>query len=180
MITKCLVICTLPEKRAEKAMKELSAHFEEIEVVYTEGLRISHCIGCTDCWMKTPGVCAVKDDFEGIFKKLLKADIVIMLTEAKLGFISHKMKNIVDRLLPLALPFTRIIDGGMRHLSRYGKCWQVGLLYAGEGDKAFLDEWMARFTLNFHSKSLGAFSIEKSEALCNELNNIQLLAAAGK
>ncbi len=37
---------------------ENSAGFELID---TAGMRISHCVGCNYCWLKTPGVCATLD-----------------------------------------------------------------------------------------------------------------------
>jgi multimeric flavodoxin WrbA len=107
-----------------------------------------------------------------LFKKFLKADNIVFVTEAKLGFISYKMKNIIDRLIPLLTPYTVISNGETRHKSRYNKYWKIGLIYSGNGDKDFLNEWMRRFTLNFFSKSLGVYNIDESEGLFRELNNI--------
>ena len=42
------------------------------EVVYTKDMKISHCIGCNYCWLKTPGICTIKDDYEIILKKILQ------------------------------------------------------------------------------------------------------------
>ena len=39
---------------------------DEVEVLNTSDKRIAHCMGCNMCWLKTPGVCAIKDDYEGI------------------------------------------------------------------------------------------------------------------
>jgi multimeric flavodoxin WrbA len=77
---------------------------EDENAVNVDDYKIGACIGCTHCWLKTPGVCALKDDWEMLFKKILKADAVIWVTEEKLGFISHTMKNIVDRIRPIAAP----------------------------------------------------------------------------
>ena len=171
---KCLVINTLVEsdKQSEAAILSLSEIQEEVEVIQTEKMKISSCIGCTNCWLKTPGVCAIKDDHESLFKKFLKSDSVIFIAESKLGFVSHKMKNIVDRFIPLGTPLTEICNGEARHESRYHKHWNIGLLYTGKGDKEYLTEWMARFALNFHSRSLGAYGIEESEVLFHELSDI--------
>ena len=171
---KCLVINTLAESDAqsEAAIRSLSEIATELVVIQTEKMKITSCIGCTNCWLKTPGVCAIKDDHESLFKIFLKSNSVIFIAESKLGFVSHKMKNIVDRFIPLGTPLTEICNGEARHMSRYHKHWNIGLIYKGNGDKEFLTEWMERFALNFHSKSLGAYNIEESEALLHELSNI--------
>lgn len=179
---KTLVISTLPksDEKASSFISNINTHFTDLQIVHTEHYEIGHCIGCTNCWLKTPGVCAVKDDYEKIFKSFLKADTVILLTEAKLGFISYKMKNIVDRLLPLAVPYTRFYNGEARHVGRYKKSWNMGLVYSGDGDKLYLNEWMGRFALNFHSKSLGTYHIEESEAILHEISHFQLFSTPGE
>jgi len=83
------------------------------DAINTDDYNIGHCVGCTHCWLKTPGVCAVKDDWEILFKRMISADTVVFITEAKLGFVSHKMKNIVDRLIPIATPYTTLYKGEM-------------------------------------------------------------------
>ena len=30
-------------------------------------MNISHCVGCNCCWLKTPGICVIKVDYEQIF-----------------------------------------------------------------------------------------------------------------
>jgi len=171
---KCLVITTLPEadNKTNTIINSLQAKVNVTEILNTNNYKIGNCTGCTNCWFKTPGICAVKDDWEVVFKKILKSDCVIFITEAHLGFISHKMKNIVDRLLPLITPYTTLYKGEARHISRYGKCWKIGLIYSGNGNNHFLNEWMERFTLNMFCKSLGAYNIDEIEKLYHEISNI--------
>jgi len=171
---KCLVVSTLPEidNKTNEFINSLKVKAIDTEVLETNKYKIGNCIGCNNCWLKTPGVCAVKDDWEILFKKFLKSDYVIFITEARLGFISHKMKNIVDRLIPFLLPYTTLYKGEMRHKNRYKKCWKIGLIYSGNGNKDFLNEWMERFTLNFLGKSLGAHNINESKELYDEISSI--------
>ena len=46
---------------------------QEVEIIDTSNMKIAHCMGCNQCWLKTPGVCAIKDDYESILKKLVQA-----------------------------------------------------------------------------------------------------------
>jgi len=174
---RALIICSLSE--TDSPCSEIIQAFKgkniDCDVVYTESYQISHCVGCTNCWLKTPGICTIKDDFKIVFEKFIKSDDIIFVTEAKLGFISYKMKNIVDRLIPLSVPYTTLCNGEMRHVSRYKKHWHMGLLFSGSGDKEFLNIWLKRLALNFFSTSLGAYSIEEKERLFDGLNTIQLL-----
>lgn len=73
------------------------------------------------------------------------------------------MKDVIDRILPMATMYTRVEDGQTRHVPRYKKEFRFGLLYAGNGNQAYLTHWMDRFCLNFHRISLGAFPIESYE-----------------
>ena len=84
-------------------------------------MKISPCIGCNACWLKTPGVCSVKDDYEQILIAYLQHDATVIITDTSLGFIRYRAKNIVDRMLPLATMYTCIVDGQMRHVPRYEK-----------------------------------------------------------
>ena len=66
-----LVLNTLSEYNDEvlELQNQICAQSEGSEVVYTREMKISHCIGCNYCWLKTPGVCVIKDDYEIILKK---------------------------------------------------------------------------------------------------------------
>lgn len=167
---RLLIINTLPKDHpmAEKAICYLTEKVAECRVFYTEDMEVVPCIGCNACWLKTPGICAVKDDYEQILRAYLQYDVTVFISDTTLGFVGYKMKNIIDRMLPMATMYTRIENGQTRHVPRYKKEFQFGLLYAGEGNQDYLSHWMSRFCLNFHGISLGAYSIEawKEAAVC--------------
>lgn len=144
---------------AQKAIAELRPD----QVLQTDGLRLSPCTGCNACWLKTPGLCLIGDDYPELLKGYLNYDATVFLAGTALGFVDYKMKNLVDRMLPLATMYTHFVDGEMRHVPRYDRRYRFGLLYRGEADGAYLNRWLARATLNMNGDSLGAFPIQQAK-----------------
>ena len=90
------------------------------ETVYLAHKKIHNCIGCFSCWFKTPGKCVFNDDMEALFKKFIDADLIIFGTPLYFFTMSGLLKNFLDRLLPLALPFMKKSQTGLiTHPPRY-------------------------------------------------------------
>lgn len=130
----------------------------EFEVIDTTGMNISHCVGCNYCWLKTPGVCVIQDDYEPILRKMSRADQVWLVSDTRFGFVSWQTKNIVDRIMPLVTMYLKFKDRQMRHVMRYAHQPDIGVIYTGDGDQAYLERWCQRTALNLGSRSLGVFS----------------------
>ena len=69
MEMKTIVLNTLEEHAISDKMSDL-IHDADMEVINTSDMKIAHCMRCNLCWLKTPGICAIKDDYEGIIRKL--------------------------------------------------------------------------------------------------------------
>ena len=164
---RVLVLNTLSEDKDEalELQKQICERAPGSQVIYTKEMKISHCIGCNYCWLKTPGVCAIKDDYESILKKILKHEKIVFITDTKFGFVSYQTKNLLDRILPLATMYLQFVDGQMRHVPRYDVRPQMGIIYTGNAEHAYLEKWMERTTLNFESTSLGVFSLEEGRGI---------------
>ena len=159
-----LMIDTTKEQIGRQIAEELLQNGGDpagFELIDTTDLRISHCVGCNYCWLKTPGVCAIKDDYGPILKKMSKAGQVWLLTDTHFGFVSYRTKNIADRVMPLVTMYLKIKDGQMRHVMRYDHQPDLGIIYTGDGDQAYLERWCGRTALNLGSRSLGVFSEER-------------------
>lgn len=105
----------------QQKAKELQSSVSDSKVIYAYEMDIRPCAGCNFCWLKTPGTCTIKDGYEEILEGYLTYDATIFLTGTALNFVDHRMKNVIDRLLPLATMYIRIVDGQCRHEPRYEK-----------------------------------------------------------
>ena len=161
---KLLIVNTLPtdDPAAISAIHTLGKAVPDHRVIHTYEMALRPCVGCNACWLKTPGVCAIRDGYEELLKAYLEYDAAVFLSGTALDFVDHRMKNIIDRLLPLATMYIHIVDGQCRHVPRYDKKLRFGLLYAGAADRAYLNRWMERVTLNFGGESLGAYPISNA------------------
>lgn len=170
---KCLIVSTLPKqnKEVEDTIQSLTDSNLEIHTVYTETMNIHGCVGCNFCWLKTPGICSIKDDYEKLLIQYLQTDIILFITEAKLGFISYKCKNLIDRILPLCTMNLCVVDGQIRHTARYNKTGSIGMVYAGQGDKSYLNQWLEMVCKNLHYEPIGAFSMSDRKEIAYALNH---------
>ena len=135
----------------------------DIEIVDTADFKIKHCMGCNNCWLKTPGICSIKDDYEFIIKKMVKASNLWLVTDTEFGFVNYRGKRIMDRLMPMLNMTIEIRDGWERHQVRY-HAMNVGVIYKGNGNQELLEEWSERTAVNIGGHSLGVFRIDKDEA----------------
>lgn len=91
----------------------------EIETFNIDSLNIKPCLGCFSCWSKTPGECCIRDDMQGVINKILWADVVVWSFPLYYFGLPGQLKTLIDRQLPMSLPFmsTETESGG--HPSRY-------------------------------------------------------------
>ena len=167
-----LVLNTLESGDYSKQINELlAAKDSEVEIVNTAEMKIMHCVGCNMCWLKIPGICAIKDDYEIILKKLVKAENLWVVADTKFGFIDYRGKRVLDRLVPMLNMYIEIRDGWERHQLRYHPL-NFGVIYKGNGNKELLEEWSERVAMNLGGHSLGVFALEESQTSANANGNV--------
>lgn len=98
-------------------MREAGA---EVEVYYTQKLKIKPCQGEFHCWLKKPGECFQDDDMNELYPKILPADILVFATPVYVDGVSGPMKTLMDRMIPIVKPFFELRDGHCRHLLHEG------------------------------------------------------------
>ena len=112
-----IVLNTIEEGAASEQISILIKG--DVEVVNTSGMKIAHCMGCNQCWLKTPGVCAIKDDYESIIKKLVDAENLWLVSDTCFGFVDWRGKRVMDRIVPMLNMYVEFRDGLERHELRY-------------------------------------------------------------
>ena len=158
---KTLVLNTLGNEYTEQVKTLIKD--KEVEIVDTSNMKIAHCMGCNQCWLKTPGICAIKDDYEEIIKKLVETENLWIVSDTHFGFLDYKGKRVMDRIVPMLNMTVGFRDGWMRHEMRYHPL-NIGLLYKGDADQAMMEDWCKRTAANIGGHSLGAIALQvKSE-----------------
>ncbi|MDR1580492.1 MAG: flavodoxin family protein [Synergistaceae bacterium] len=107
---KTLVINGSPKGGQSNTMKLALAFLDgagwgDAETIAVADAKIEPCSGCFSCWNKTPGICVVRDEMSEILTKLIAADVIIWAFPLYYFSVPSKLKNLIDRQLPLNLPF---------------------------------------------------------------------------
>ena len=151
---------------------------DNIKIFNLDEMTVNQCTGCFSCWLKTPGECIFKDSMEEVYFEIVKADIMVLVSPIKTGFISGRIKTFLDRLIPLLLPYFEIINNEFHHTGRYENYPMLGMILERANNTEDIDiniikKFFERFSLNFHSKVEIFDVLEKEqEVLQNVTGNI--------
>lgn len=100
----------------EGIRQETDCAVEQLDI---NKLDIRPCLGCFACWQKTPGKCCISDDMAGVIEKLLWADLTVWSFPLYYFGVPGPLKNLIDRQLPMNLPFMSSGTESGGHPSRY-------------------------------------------------------------
>ncbi len=157
---------------------ELTSSGWEIESFILHDTKIAYCVGCFECWVKTPGECRFKDDGREIARKFIQSDLVIILTPITFGVYSSELKKALDRIICLISPFFMKINGEVHHRKRYDKYPRLlGLgVMSGEDRQSeqIFTTLVRRNSINLHSPAHVASVIlndQKAEMIRQEIQS---------
>lgn len=110
----------------------LGLSFEkETRIIDRQG-EIKKCIGCFGCWVKTPGQCVIKDDYQRMGEFLAQTEELTLVSKCSFGGFSSFVKNVMDRSISYILPFFEMRNGEMHHKSRYTNKLKIKAVFYGE------------------------------------------------
>lgn len=91
----------------------------EMREICASKLDIKPCLGCFACWNKTPGKCCMADDMASVLENMLWADVILWSFPLYYFSVPGPLKNLIDRQLPMNLPFMSADSESGGHPSRY-------------------------------------------------------------
>lgn len=138
--------------------------YEAIQNIFDEPLKIikftdqsiNSCIGCWNCWLKTPGKCVMKDQMTESYPDYINSDIVILLMDTAQGFINHQAKAFLDRSIPHYIPYIKLVDGECHHVVRYNKYPDLVFYFDNTGltnqEEQVIEDYLSRTAYQFKSQ----------------------------
>jgi multimeric flavodoxin WrbA len=162
----------------EEVQKKLSGDNIEVTSFILAKEEIHFCVGCWDCWWKTPGLCRYNDSMNKILPEIIHSDLVIFASPMIMGFYSSLIKKTQDRIIPLVHPYIEYVNKESHHLKRYPIYPQIGVILdtksATEEEVDLVNQIFNRLALNFKTEvsffyTLNNITVKK---LVDEINNI--------
>ncbi len=115
---KVVAICGSPRKgntewMLDTLLEQLKSRGVETELLLLRKANVKRCLGCLTCeagGSERKGICAVSDDMQAVYPKLLAADVIILGTPVYFYMLSGLLKNFLDRTCPI---WTKLEGKGM-------------------------------------------------------------------
>jgi NADPH-dependent FMN reductase len=153
----------------------------DVQCYHLKDIKLAHCSGCFGCWIKTPGICVLPDKGREIIQTIIQSDMIILFTKVTFGGYSSQLKIIVDRFIPMVLPFFGKYFGDIHHTPRYSSYPRlVGIGIQRHFAKAEAELFKAlvmRNAINFHSPLFAAdvlSSDKDKETLSKQMKRVIL------
>jgi len=138
----------------------LKADGAQVRAISLRDMKLAHCLGCFDCWVKTPGICVEADAGREIAKAIVRSDVTVFFTPVTFGGYSPELKKMVDRLVQIASPFFQLDHGEVHHPPRYEhlpRLVVVGVQRHANPQEAHIFKTLAgRNAINLHPSSYAA------------------------
>lgn len=116
----------------EEDFKELLTSTIDDVMVVSDDNTFNNCIGCFGCWIKTPGVCVIRDRYGDMGECLSKCHEVIIISKCFYGGFSPFIKKVMDRSISYNHPYFVIRNKEMHHRRRYNNHFDLKVLFYGE------------------------------------------------
>ena len=112
----------------------------------------NNCIGCFNCWLKTPLECIYNDELKNLGKTLLLSNELIIISSGKYGCYSEIVKGILERSISYVQPFFVIRNGEIHHKSRNENKLKFKVIFYDYEDKKNLIDLVTRNSINFNTQ----------------------------
>ena len=143
-----------------KSKTEKDGEQVSVEVLELASMNIGACRGCFACWNKTPGSCIIKDDMPSVIQKMLEANLIVWSFPLYYFNVPGLLKNLIDRQLPMNLPFMAENNSGHgsgSHPSRYDRSKTRHVLVSTCGFYSAKDNYDSVLNMFDHFIGKGAY-----------------------
>lgn len=100
-----------------------------VKTLTVSAMRLEPCRGCFHCWTVSPGSCVIQDDMAAVLDEMIAADLIVWSFPLYYFGMPGPIKTLLDRCLPLNLPWIESgPDGRAGHPRRYPEAQAETLL----------------------------------------------------
>ncbi len=136
---------------------------EKICVICNDN-KIKNCMGCFECWIKTPGKCKIRDGYENLGSLYSKAKHITVISKCFYGSYSPFVKNVLDRTIPYLLPFFKYKNREMHHITRSKTKFDLNVYFYGknltQNEKISAKEIVKANSINLGVKNFNVHFLE--------------------
>jgi multimeric flavodoxin WrbA len=146
-----------------KALEGAASKGAKTELIHLYDLDFKGCISCFACKTiggKSYGKCAVKDDLAPVFRKIEKADAIVLGSPIYYGTVSGEMKSFMERLL---FPYTEYT---ITYSSLFPKKIKAGFIYTMNVPEDLMQELGYPQQFKLHQATLQRI-LGASEYMCS-------------
>lgn len=168
-----MIIHDLTDERFQAAFSRIPSD----TAVISDNGAVQTCVGCFGCWIKTPGVCVLKDGYENMGALLSRTNRLIIISECCFGGYSPFVKTVLDRSISYLLPFFKTIDNETHHQQRYRKDLTLSVYFYGRSvsphEIETANELVKANSRNFYISDYKTAFYEQPEDFCYEEDFLQ-------
>lgn len=143
----------------EEEARQVFGDLPEDVLVFPAKPRVKHCVGCFNCWVKTPGKCVILDHCSETPAMLASSREMILVSRNVYGGFSPEVKGVLDRSIGYTMPFFRIIGNEMHHTMRYENPFMLTAHFYGDSIGE-TERGIAKQLLKANMVNLGAESYQ--------------------
>ena len=130
---------------------------------------IAPCRGCFGCWVRTPGLCVIDDAGRDVARRMMRCELLVLLTPLTFGGHSSELKKALDRSIPNLSPLFRSVRGEVHHARRYARYprW-VGIAVSRDRpidpeEEELFEALVRRNAVNFHAPADAACVVQEAD-----------------
>lgn len=156
----------------------------EMEIVHLSEIDMRMCIGCFRCWDKEDSreiKCVLKDDVEGVYRKMLKADLWIFGTPVYYDNVTALMKIFQERMVMMHNAELRYAQDKYLHDIAFDIPPIVSLASCdlpGNYNFHVISEYMKKVAMNLKTELVGEIYRCEARLLTWPVESMQFIAKA--